>query len=50
MSKDLTAATGKSNLDYYKANESEVRESKNLHTRFPRQLKYPVLKAVQFRA
>jgi hypothetical protein len=41
--------TGKSGLDYFQAVESERQEARTLHTRFSEPLKYPVLRAVQWR-
>lgn len=41
--------TGKSGLDYFQALASERQEARTLHTRFPEQLKAPVLRAVQWR-
>ncbi|GJJ08760.1 hypothetical protein Clacol_002979 [Clathrus columnatus] len=40
--------TGKSGLDYFQALESEQQEARTLHSRFPQQLKAPVLRAVQW--
>ncbi|WVR04567.1 hypothetical protein IAU60_001574 [Kwoniella sp. DSM 27419] len=40
--------SGKSSLSYYAALQSEQKEVRQLHTRFPRQLKKAVLTAVQF--
>ncbi|WRT64827.1 uncharacterized protein IL334_001763 [Kwoniella shivajii] len=40
--------SGKSNLSYYTAMQSEQKEVRQLHSRFPRQLKKAVLSAVQF--
>ncbi|KAI1797797.1 chromatin remodeling complex protein [Ganoderma leucocontextum] len=40
--------TGKSNLDYFQALESERQEARTMHSRFPDQLKAAVLKAVQW--
>lgn len=40
--------TGRSNLDYFAALESEQSEARTLHSRFSEQLKPAVLKAVQF--
>lgn len=41
--------TGKGGLDYFQALESERSEAMTIHSRFPEQLKPPVLSAVQFR-
>lgn len=41
--------TGKSGLDYFQAVESERQEARTMHTRFSEPLKYPVLRAVQWR-
>ena len=41
--------TGKSGLDYFQALDSERSEAQTLHSRFPSQLKAPVLTAVQWR-
>lgn len=41
--------TGKSGLDYFQAVESERQEARTLHARFSEPLKYPVLRAVQWR-
>ncbi|WWC86969.1 uncharacterized protein L201_001850 [Kwoniella dendrophila CBS 6074] len=40
--------SGKSNLNFYTALQSEQKEVRQLHSRFPRQLKKAVLSAVQF--
>ncbi|KAG6813076.1 hypothetical protein H0H92_014135 [Tricholoma furcatifolium] len=40
--------TGKSNLDYFQAVESERQEARTMHNRFPEPLKPAVLKAVQW--
>ncbi|KAF8342653.1 ATP-utilizing chromatin assembly and remodelling N-terminal-domain-containing protein [Cantharellus anzutake] len=40
--------TGKGGLDYFQALESERNEALTIHSRFPEQLKPPVLSAVQF--
>ncbi len=41
--------TGKSGLDYFQAVESERQEARTMHSRFSEPLKYPVLRAVQWR-
>lgn len=41
--------TGKSGLDYFQAVESERQEARTMHARFSEPLKYPVLRAVQWR-
>ena len=43
------SVSGKSSLSYFSAMASEQREARQLHTRFPSQLKKAVLTAVQFR-
>ncbi|KAL7419030.1 hypothetical protein Q5752_006715 [Cryptotrichosporon argae] len=40
--------SGKSNISFFKAQQSELKEVRQLHSRFPRQLKKAVLSAVQF--
>lgn len=45
-----TLVSGKSSLSYFKALQNESREVRQLHSRFPRQLKKAVLQSVQFRA
>ncbi|KAF8310996.1 hypothetical protein DL93DRAFT_2083951 [Clavulina sp. PMI_390] len=40
--------TGKSGLDYWQALESERSEAQTLHSRFPAELKAPILAAVQW--
>ena len=40
--------TGKQNLTFFQAIQSEREEAEKLHRRFPEALKSPVLKAVQF--
>jgi len=42
--------TGKGGLDFFQALNSEQQEARTLHSRFPEQLKGPVLRAVQWRA
>jgi hypothetical protein len=42
--------TGKSNLTYFEALESEMQEARTMHSRFPEPLKAPILSAVQWRA
>ncbi|KAH7104205.1 hypothetical protein BKA62DRAFT_497973 [Auriculariales sp. MPI-PUGE-AT-0066] len=42
--------TGKGGLDFFQALTSEQQEARTLHSRFPEQLKGPVLRAVQWRA
>jgi bromodomain adjacent to zinc finger domain protein 1A len=44
-----TAVSGKSSLSYFAAYANERKEIRQLHTRFPKQLKKAVLTAVQFR-
>jgi hypothetical protein len=41
--------TGKSNLNYFEALESELQEARTMHSRFPEPLKSAILNAVQFR-
>lgn len=41
--------TGKSNMDYFQALESELQEARVMHSRFPEPLKPSILKAVQWR-
>ncbi|EIN13512.1 hypothetical protein PUNSTDRAFT_48465 [Punctularia strigosozonata HHB-11173 SS5] len=40
--------SGKSNLDYFQALDSEAQEARTMHSRFPEQLKPAILKAVQW--
>ena len=47
--KTCCVVSGKSTLSYFTALFSEQREARQLHTRFPKQLKRAVLAAVQFR-
>jgi bromodomain adjacent to zinc finger domain protein 1A len=42
--------TGKSNLTYFEALESELQEARTMHSRFPEPLKAATLSSVQFRA
>lgn len=41
--------SGKSSMSYFAAHANERKETRQLHTRFPKQLKKAVLTAVQFR-
>jgi hypothetical protein len=41
--------SGKSTMSYFAAHANERKETRQLHTRFPKQLKKAVLTAVQFR-
>jgi bromodomain adjacent to zinc finger domain protein 1A len=41
--------TGKSNMNYFEALESELQEARIMHSRFPEPLKSGILSAVQFR-
>ena len=41
--------TGKSAMTYFAAQYNEAKEVRQLHSRFPKQLKKAVLMAVQFR-
>lgn len=41
--------TGKSNLTYFEALESELQEARTMHSRFPEPLKASILRAVQWR-
>ena len=45
----MCQVTGKGNLDFYQALQSEMSEANVLHARFPDQLKAAVLRAVQWR-
>jgi bromodomain adjacent to zinc finger domain protein 1A len=42
--------TGKSNLTYFEALDSEMQEARTMHSRFPEPLKASILSAVQWRA
>ena len=46
---NLSTVSGKGSLNYFTAQASELKEARQLHSRFPRQLKKAVLMAVQFR-